>query len=119
MSVRGKITASLPDGLTDLLPKRSDLDREEDLTERHRKELMFNKEKEIKSKVEALLSNTLLDDEITDELINEAEKHVIRLAKAQKELTTEKKRHIKRAIKAEHDISNAVIWLDFVWDRLL
>ena len=112
LSVRGKITASLADGLGDLLPKRFDLSRDEDLTERHHKELMFNKQKETKSRVEALLSNNLLDEEITDVLIDDAKKHVIRLAKAQNALTTMKKRHIKRAIKAEHDISDAVVWFD-------
>ena len=81
LSVRGKITASLADGLGDLLPKRFDSSRDEDLTKRHRNELVFNKQKETTDKVEALLSNNLLDEEITDEVIDDAEKHVIRLAK--------------------------------------
>ena len=51
------------------------------------KELDFNVAKARVHKVEALLAGHLLAEEITDDLIEGAEKHVLKLSKAQSELS--------------------------------
>jgi hypothetical protein len=106
---RGEITRALAGQAGDLLPRNLDAPDNEldDLTDSNFKELEHNIDKQAKRLVESFLAGHLLEKEITPAVIQEAEAHVLRLAKNQREMKNDKALKRKRLEKAEHDIVGA------------
>ena len=106
---RGEITRALAGQAGDLLPRSLDAPDNEldDLTDSNIMELEHNFAKQAKRLVESFLAGHLLEKEVTPAVLQEAEAHVLRLAKNQREVKNDKALKRKRLEKAEHDIVGA------------
>ena len=90
LRVRSAITTGLLGSAGDVLPQRTDLlDGMEPTAEQHA-EFQFNEKKRRHSQIEALLSGNFDGESVSAELMYDAELHVARLTKNQRELRNAK-----------------------------
>ena len=112
------INDSLVGHVGELLPKRRDLDNVDSITDKQVKEIEFNDAKENTSKIEALLAGHLLEHEIDEQLLADAEKHVLKIGKAQSRLASTKAATKRKVVdKPVHDVSGANVYIDSACDN--
>ncbi len=83
---------------------------EPQLTEAHWAEIRFNEKKVDTARIEALLANHLTPSEITPQLLAEAEEHLKKLAKNQRERTRDTKRVRCLVTKSAVNVEGAHVW---------
>lgn len=88
-----------------------------ELSKKQRSEFLFNDNKERVAKIEAFLSGHLDDDEVTDTLLADAERHIHTLQKAQTERNRESKLRMTRTIKEPPKIAGSVVYFESGCDK--
>ena len=95
LRVRSNITQSLLGPAGDVLPQRTDLLDGMEPTDQQMDEFQFNENKRKIAKIEAVLSGTIDDCDISEDLLREVELHLVTITKNQKD---------RKAVKARRKV---------------